>query len=288
MDSQSVADYIVNFESVAIDDASMLRTQYHNNKTKLPLNMYFHKTKQNQVLFHGSYMEIFVAQASVEHRLAAITGNKVVLYGIFEIRIWDTIPNDSEVEPCVYKTRYIYPSVFTTIPGNIAKRVMTLSIKEPEPHLILQYEKNDIFIENTVMPQSSETSARFVDMLCKAFLPPILRYDEYSILLDDNGGINGVNFEVSATTFEVMIAAQARYAKDLTTPYRIFLNKQPPDARLNSADMTLVKATELPFILDTFSAFSFQDINYAVTMSANRHRTGKKSKMSSMEKLMHY
>jgi uncharacterized protein YhhL (DUF1145 family) len=288
MDNQSVSDYIINFESAAVDDPSVIRTQYRNAKTKIPINMYFHKTKQNQVLFHGAYMEIFIAQSSMEHRLVAIKGDKVILYGIFELRIWDTIPQDSETEVCTYKTRYIYPSTFTTIPNTITKKVMSLLGEEPNPYMILHYEKNDIFIESTIMARSSEISAKFVETLFKAFLPPILRYDELVTLLNENGIVNNIDFEINATTFEVMIAAQARYSKDLTIPYRMFLNKKDPDTPLTGAELTLVKATELPFILDTFSAFSFQDINYAVTMSANRHRTGKKSKTSSMEKLMHY
>ncbi len=215
----SVAQQILSMEATS---GIKVVSKIKNPKTKIPISMYFEKTTENQVKFMGAYMELYIPSSELEHKNTIISGREVYTYGIFQIKIWNAIPENPVVTPPNYISRYIYPSTFTTIPSNILKRTMSIVGEEEQPCMVLGYHKGDVFIKNTLIAKSSDIVARFVNSINKAFLSPVVRYAEISNLVFECAAINGVDFGVNATVLEVMIAAQARYKKDVSTPYRTF------------------------------------------------------------------
>lgn len=283
----SVSDVVTTFESGSLD-GDLIRSEVQSKDTKIPINMYFAKTTKNSVLFLGEYMEIYVSQKEIERKTAIISGRELNLFGVFEIRIWDQAPKNPENEKPKYITRYMFPSRINTIPSSLSKRSVSVAGGDPEPHLVLGYRKRDVFIANTVLVQSSTNVSQFIKTIFGAFVSKLVRYDDLVPLVLESSRLNAVSFDLNATTLEMIFAAQARWSKDLTVPYRIFLNKNGSDKPLNGSEMTFVKINDLAHIASTFTSFSFQNIDYAITSSARRHRTGQKQTESSVEKIIKY
>ena len=97
--------------------------------------------------------------------------------------------------------------------------------------------------------------------------------------------INDIDFGVNITSLEINIAAQARSKEDLSTPYRMVVNKT---GKVSMHDMKFIKLTQIPHIASTFTSFAFQDIDYAITTSAKRHRNKEIEKISDVEEVMKY
>jgi hypothetical protein len=259
-----------------------------SSKTRIPISSYFEKKEDSSVVFKGGYLEAYFSPTMVDHKMITISGRNAQLYGIFEIRIWDEVPSNPETVPYTYKSRYLYPSVFESLPTDMTKRTMSLLGETPEPYTVLVYEKGATFIVSTKVPKKSNYTTKFIDLLTKAFIPKIIKYEEFAQLIFSSSQINGVNFGVNAKTFEIMLAAQARYAKDLSIPYRIFYNKEASPEKLTGSEFLLISFEKLPHILDTFTSFSYQEIDYAIIASARRHRKGVKGRQSDLEKLLTY
>lgn len=258
-----------------------------NEKTKMPIQLYFRKTTKNKVLFIGEYMEVYIPTIDFSHKMASISGQIIKTYGMFEIHIWDKIPENNEAPK--YITRYMYSSKITLIPTSIITKTVSICNGENTPCTVLQFRKNSIFIDNTDVKQDGATASTFINAIFEAFLPQTIKYDEFVKLFMECGKINGINFGVNATTIEVIFAAQCRYAKDLSLPYRVYLNKVASVKENASSKMLkLVKLVDLPHFTSTFSAFTFQNIDYAITSSALRHEQGKKEEESDIEKIMRY
>jgi hypothetical protein len=277
--------------AISMEDGSGngIKSASYNSKTKVPLQMYFEKTTKNQVKFTGEYMEVYIPQQEIVRKNVSVSGREVYTFGIFLIKIWNKIPEYPESDPPAYVTRYMYPSMITTVPSTILKRTMSLIGEEESPHMVLGYQKGSVFIKSTEVAVNSDYTARFINNVSKAFLSPIVKYTEISDLLFTNAGLNDVKFDVNAACFEIMIAAQARYIKDLTVPYRMYLNKSGTgDPKIDASQLKFIKSTEIPNVVSTFTAFSFQDLTYAITASARRHRKGLKNRQSNVEKTIKY
>jgi hypothetical protein len=283
---KSVAQHVITMED---GSGEGIKSPMRNTKTKVPLQLYFEKTTKGQVRFTGAYMEIYIPQADIERKNTVISGREVYTFGIFQIKIWDTIPENPQKNDAVYTTRYMYPSMLVTLPSMIIKRTMSLVGEEESPHMVLGYHKGDIFIKALDVAKNSEYTQRFLNIISKAFLPPIVRYTEIADLLFENASLNNVNFNVNASCLEIMIAAQARYIKDLTVPFRMYLNRKGTgDAKLDASQLSFIKSNDIPNVVSTFTAFSFQNLAYAITASARRHRKGLKNRQSNVEKTIKF
>lgn len=265
-----------------------IKKKHTNENSKLPIDLYFAETTEGKVLFIGGYMEIYVSIDDIDRKFAEIVGREVYTFGIFEMRIWNEEPADSASAKPDYITRYMFPSQFRTIPSVIVRRSVSVGGQPESPHMVFGYKKNDIFIKNLVLAKSSAIVKKFIDTIFGAFLTKIVGYDDLVSMTLDCASLNGVSFDLNATTLEMVFAAQARYAQDLTIPYRVYINRRKSDTPLTGSELAFVKITELPHIESTFTSFSFQNIDYSITSSAKRNRTKQKQSESSIEKIIKY
>ena len=281
-----VSDVVMQMESTN-DFGEKIRV--HNQKihpnTKVPLNLLFSKTTKNAVLFNGEYMEIYIPTSDLD-RNTVIDGQNIRTFGIFEVHIWNKPGVDyTSVQPD-YITRYMNPAQIETCPSVISKKTMSLQGEEPRQYLVLGYNRNDAFIRNTTVIQSGKMLGDFVDTIFKSFInTSVVRYDEMMDLILESCYINNIDFGVNATSLEINIAAQARSKEDLSVPYRMVANKT---GKIGMHDMKFIKLTQIPHIASTFTSFAFQDIDYAITTSAKRHRNHETEKISDVEEVMKY
>lgn len=274
---------ITQFES-ASDVGERIKDSTKSSNSRIPVNMYFSKTTKNSILFNGGYMEVYIPTIDLD-RFAKIEGQEINTFGIFALKIWDKEPESPDT-PATYVTRYMCPTIINTLPSSITKKTMSVNGEPPTQYMILGYHKNDIFLKSTIAIKSSKTLSVFVEIVMKAFMPQIVSYDEIVPLILECCDINGISFGVNATTLELIIAAQARSSADLAVPYRMIINKRNGEYR--HSDMKFIKMSDIPHITSTFTSFAFQDINYAITTSAKRHRNHEKQKISDVEQIMKY
>lgn len=284
---ESAAEMAMSFESDSTF-GDKVRSDYQTKDTKIPISKYFSKTTKNVVLFTGEYMEVYISAKDIERKNAIIIGREIFTFGMFEMRIWDVEPIDAEKEKPSYITRYMFPSKIRTIPSSITKRTMSISGEAPDSYMVFGYRKNDVFIKNTVLAKSSANVSKFINNIFGAFITKLIAYDDLVPLVLECAALNGVSFNLNATTLELIFGAQARYSRDLTIPYRVFLNKRKKDVPLTGSEMTFVKIVDIPHITSTFTSFSFQNIDYAITVSSRRNRSGQKQTESSVEKIIKY
>lgn len=272
---------IAQFES-AVDVGERIKDSSKSSGSRIPINMYFSKTTKNAVIFNGGYMEVYIPTIDFD-RFAKLNGQEINTFGIFALKIWEREP-DSPETPATYVTRYMCPTIIDTLPSSITKKTMSVNGEPATQYMILGYRKNDVFLKSTIAIKSSKTLSMFVEIVLKAFIPQIVSYDEIVPLILESCDINSISFGVNSTTLELIIAAQARSAADRSVPYRIAIN----NGSSKPSDMKFVKLSDIPHIASTFTSFAFQDINYAITASAKRHRNHESQKTSDVEQIMKY
>ena len=277
-----VSEVITQFES-ASEFGDKINENKRSIESNVPIQMYFYKTTKNAVLFNGGYMEVYIPSIDLD-RSASINGQEIQTFGIFAINIWDSGPENPNIPP-KYSTRYKLPTIIDTLPSSITKRTMSVHGEPATQYLVLGYHRNDVFIKSTIAIKSNKILSTFVEMIMKAFINKIVSYDEMVPLILECCDINGVSFGVNSTTLELVIAAQARSAADWSIPYRMVINKR---GEYRASDMKLIKMSDIPHVTSTFSSFAFQDINYAITASAKRHRNKETQKISDVEQIMKY
>lgn len=275
--------------AIAMESASTYGELIRSNKaapnSNIPVNLLFSETTNGVILFTGEYMEIYIPVSDIE-RNTTIEGQNVKTFAIFPIAIWSRPGVDYTTEPPNHFTRYLNPSIIETSPSSISKKRMSIKGEPEQQYLVLGYQKNAVFIKSTTIVKSGNTVSDFVDMILKGFInTSIIRYDELIQLTLECCRLNGIDFGVNITSLELIFAAQARDASDISTPYRMVLNKK---GVVNPLDMKFIKLTQIPHVASTFTSFSFQDIDYAITTSAKRHRNKEKEKISDIEQIMKY
>jgi hypothetical protein len=174
----------------------------------------------------------------------------------------------------------------TTQPTNITKRTMMDGVTgEDKRYLVLIYHHNAVFMKSSLITKDASVVGKFVDNLSKAFLPNIIKYDEIVPLLLLSASINGVNFDTNISSLEIMVASQARYAKDISISYRKYLKTA---TNPKQSDLKFIKLTDIPYVTSSFSSIAFQNFDYSVSTSIARKRRGEKNEESDIEKILKY
>lgn len=279
-----VRDAALQMESGS-DYGDIIRSDKKAPNSNIPVNLLFSETTKGTILFEGEYMEVYIPTSDME-RNTTIEGQNVKTFAIFPMAIWSRPGVDYTSEAPNYFTRYMNPSVIETMPSSISKKNMSIKGEPEQQYLVLGYQKNSVFIKSTTIVKSGKTLSDFVDMILKAFInTAVVRYDELVELTLECCQLNGIDFGTNITSLEIIFAAQARDASDISTPYRMVVNKK---GKIDPLDMKFIKLTQIPHVTSTFTSFAFQDIDYAITTSAKRHRNHEKEKISDIEKIMKY
>ena len=267
------------------DYGEIIRSNQRAPNSSIPINLLFSETTKGSVLFEGEYMEIYIPTSDVE-RNTIIEGQSVKTFAIFPIAIWLRPGIDFTVEKPNYFIRYLNPSIIETRPSSISKKRMSVNGETEQQYLVLGYQKNAVFIKSKTIVKSGKTLGDFMDTIFKAFInTSVVRYDELVQLTLECCQLNGIDLGINITSLELIFAAQARDASDISTPYRMTVNKK---GKIDHLDMNFIKLTQIPHVASTFTSFAFQDIDYAITASAKRHRNKEKEKTSDIEEIMKY
>ncbi len=200
-------------------------------------------------------------------RGSEIIGDNVKTYGFCMIYIWDKVEYDEDnpkaTQPDVI-FKYNLPTRFNTEPGSIttiSRVVDGTTIKVYQLH----YGRDNLFMSNVEIMMDKVNAVDFVGIIFDNIIPSRLRtFGNFPFLFTENARMNGINYQLDATRFDMLESILTRSKSDPEIPYR--LNKK--------GGLVGAKITDLPALVSTFGGESFRDPINSSTTAILRSRQG--------------
>jgi len=239
--------------------------------------------KDDQVIFTGAYMEVYVPRFYFDNGISVLIGDKIETLGIFNFKVFSSEEKKNKAELHTFK----FPSFILTEPTSTNYQEIQDLIEESDDKsfAVLKYYKNDIFIDNINVTKKSEYTQLFINLLHSGKLPNTIPYDEILGLEMESTNFNGVNLNVPATVMELIISEIYRDKKDLTKPFRFKAGKS---GKVSMYDYKPINIKQISTFNSTFTGVTFEDIDYNLTASVNKTRYKKKEAISPIEKTIKY
>ena len=201
------------------------------------------------------------------NRGAKIIGDNVKMYGFCMIYIWDNVEYDPDnpkaTQPDVI-FKYNLPTRFDTEPESITTTNRVVdgnAIKVYQLH----YSRDNLFMSNVEILMDRSNSVDFVGIIFDNIIPSNIRtFGNFPFLFTENARLNGINYQLDATRFDMLESILTRSKSNPEIPYR--LNK--------SGGLIGAKITDLPALVSTFGGESFRDPINSSTTAILRSRRG--------------
>jgi len=238
----------------------------------------FLKKKDNQYIFDGYKIRIFIPKEYFQKEIAVERGKFIETTGIF---IFKEYKNESDKRGNQHTMKLPYKMQFNF--SNYYDGEYSLARNEnPEKYRVYELGKDDIFMKNN---QLSDTGINeFIDVLHKGRIPNTTDYSEiikiYLKLLE----FSGTSLGVPSLVLETIVSVLARNKEDLTKQFREVIGK----GEAGENDYKLVNIKQVPSLESTFSDITFEDMNQSLINSVKRSRNNEDEKESSIEKVMKY
>lgn len=234
--------------------------------------------KDNSIIFNGNYMEVYIPYYYFENKMTNIFEDKINTLGIFLFRIYKDESKKDNAQMQVYKL----PTVINLKPSNYRKDKLTINGTTMD-YFILEFFKNDVFIDSTIIVQSSSIVNDLITFFHNGKLPTFLKYEDTFKLILNSILINKMKFKVPAVTFETMNSEINRNKSDISKPFRF----AAADGA-NERDYQPVSIKQIPNFNSTFSSVTFEDIDYQLIASVNRTKYKKEETLSPIEETIKY
>ena len=243
----------------------------------------FLKEVGDQVIFTGAYMEVYLPKFYFEKGVAITRGVEIETLGIFNFRVFSS---DEKKDKSPIRT-FSFPSVIATKPSSSYNANIPNLVEESEESefTVLKYYKGDVFIVNVNTTQKSDNVQMFIDLLNAGRLPKTIPYDKILELEIMNTVFNGVKLNVPGTVMELIISEIYRDKKDLSKSFRF---RAGSGEKVSMYDYKAVNMKSIPTFNSTFTAITFEDIDYNLTASVNKARKGTKEAISPIEKTIKF
>lgn len=237
--------------------------------------------KDEQLIFTGNYMEIYIPQALFDMGVAQFDGDMIKTLGVFNFKVFSKA--DEPYNEKDLKT-FNFPALISLSPSNISTKEMEL-IKGTgsEKFQILKFYKDDIITPSTLVVASVDAVNIFIKLLNEAKLPRTLEYKEIIKLLLKNLEINKTNLNVSATLLSVIIATIYRDKNDMSQPFRIRIGKNP---KTSQYEYVPANSRTVSAFNSTFSALTFEDIDRMLTSAINKKRYNRQEAETPIEQII--
>jgi hypothetical protein len=240
-------------------------------------NLNFFTEKNDSLIFSGNYMEVYIPEYYIENNMARYLGNTIETFAIFNFKVFkdENKKDDSKLHT------FSFPSPIILKPSSILTGQIGPEKDNDEKFLILKFFKGDIFINNLFMTKQSKNTEMFLNLLTNGKLPSTIPYEKILNLLVENLSINSVNLNVPSTILELIISEIYRDASDLSQPFRFKSN-------LAKSKYKTINLKNISNYNSTFTALTFEDIDYALVSSINKTRYNLKETISPVEKTIKY
>jgi len=238
--------------------------------------------KDNKLYFNGNYMEVYIPEFYFEKEIATLLTDKVKTLGIFNFKVFSSEQNKDKADLHIFK----FPSFIETKPSSFEKETLKLSKDfDEDSYRILKYYKNDEFIVNLNIVKSTDTTKFFIELLHAGKLPKSIPYNEIVDLELASSFINGSNLGVPSTVIELIASEICRDKNDLSKPFRF---KAGSKNKVSLYDYKPINIKTISTVTSTFTAVTFEDINYNLVTSINKTRYNETETESPIEKTIKY
>lgn len=237
--------------------------------------------RDNQVIFDGEYMEIYIPKTNFDQKLTYLKGSNIESIGTYNFLVYNgenRDPKKAELRTLTlpFKIQFQFRDYFD-------RKIKLSSEMEEESYRVFVLKKGDLFCVNTEFAKSAENTKNFVFMIHGGHLPSSVKYSKVLDCYLGTALLNGVDLKTPLLTYEIIVSELCRYKKDLTIPFRIAINR---NNKLTEYDYTSISIKKLPALNSTFTAITFEDINNAVISSITKNKNNEEEKETPVEKVL--
>lgn len=240
--------------------------------------------KDEQLYFTGTYMEAYIPKFYFDEGLAVENGRDFEIFGVFNFKVFKT---EDRNEKAVMHTLKM-PNTIVISPSSVSKSIENLTGEansEGEEVMIFKFFKNDLFIKSLSIVQDVDSCEKFVKLINGGKLPPSLSYNDILDLWFMNLEINNEGLGVPSLIMELIISEIYRDKKDISQPFRFRIGG---NGKVSPYDYKTVNLKTIANANSTFTALTFEDIDYALTNSVNKTRYNEKETPTPIEKTIKY
>lgn len=242
----------------------------------------FFSTDKDKVIFRGNYMEVYIPKYYFDSKVSSFMGQRIETFGVFNFKIFSSEEKKEVVPVHTFK----FPSGIVTTPSNIEYGDLILIPGTPKvSYAILKYFKNDVFIDNIWVAKKPPNINLFINLLHGGKLPTTLSYKDILKMEMDAQTVNGASLDVPSTVMELIISEIYRDKNNPSKPFRF---KAGSSATASMVDYKMVNLKSIANFNSTFTALTFEDIDFAITASVNKTREDRPEAVSPIEKTIKY
>ena len=245
------------------------------------MNYKFFKKVKDQVIFDGSYMEVYIPKFYFEEGIATVIGNKIETLGIFFFKVFNSKTSKTGNQ----YTLSLPIDMLISFAESYDDKLKLKGSTGEDNYTILQLEKGDVFMNTTNITQSVQSTDRFVKLLHSGKLPNTIPYEDVLKIYLNNLDINKVNLGVPNVVLELIIAELYRSKDGIEIPFRKKIGKA---GKVGQLDYQTTNLKNLANINSTFTAISFENMNQSIISSVNKSRNDIQENISPVEKTIKY
>ena len=233
------------------------------------ISKYFKKV-DNRIVFLGDELEIFVPQSYFDSNLAEAIGDRFYVFDILSVKC--KAGGKTEVATLNIPTfNNFYPPQTSYDVDGQGNKV-----------LVMKFLKNDEVMDKSTRSDMENTQL-FLKMICGGKLPTSIPYDKLLDVWDTNLAANNMNYQVSSTIKEIILAEMNRTKGKPEQKYAVVMGKNPNADPYGYEPTSINKVCSMS---STFSAITFENMDEMIITSVNMKRYGKQEKDTPLEKII--
>ena len=241
----------------------------------------YFKIDGDNLLFTGPYMEAYIPDFYFEKGYAEEIGVSFKTMGLFNLV---TFNDEDGKNPNPIRV-FNVPSSVITYPSAYEIRNMSLQKGEPPSRFVVfKYFSGDIFCVR-VIAKDLVAFKTFLAVLLGGKLPGVFSYEHIIDIWLKNMELADINFDISDTIYEMVIAEIYRSRQDHTIRFGAVLGKDPNHSVY---DYDAVSPRELTKINSTYTGITFENMDEMITAGVNRANKNTPESISPMEEIMKY
>ena len=230
--------------------------------------------KDGSVVFTCERAEIQFPEEYVDHKIAEITGKDVRIFGLFEIKIYDTEDDGAKPRHVFFK----HVGMITTCPSSISD---TRIKGDDNKYILLSFKKGDAFIKNKNITVDSGVATVMLNIMTLGYFPNVMPYEDIAHYWADVSAYNGVSLDaMSAASIELIVSDLMRDPRNIAKPFR---SKLKEDTKANRYGYKPINVRYLPRYTSVFSSIIAGDPKNNIISMISRLRSGEQPAVSPVE-----
>lgn len=181
----------------------------------------FMRLENEKLIFNGKNKELvaYIPEKFFERKLAEPEGEFIKTIGIFPYTVQDLNTGKN-----IGLKNFIYPTVITTMPGDMEKQkgIILTKNSDPEDFRIFRYRDGDVFLNSTKTVKFVGNVEKILNMIfILGYVPNTIPYDKISDTLIESMNIFGGDFGVNYQIIGLAISEVCRAKDNINIPYRL-------------------------------------------------------------------